>query len=68
MKGVYMSHIGCKDDDWTNYAPRGEDEDLFYCEKCELDFALESDKIEGKFIQCPVCHIKLKPHQKRWNP
>ena len=44
------------------------DEDLFECKNCNVEFALNSDKIEGKKIVCPVCQRSLKAWQKRWNP
>lgn len=63
-----MSHIGTKDNDWANFSPREKDVDLFHCKKCDVEFSLESDKIEGKMVCCPVCLIHIEPWQKRWNP
>lgn len=55
------------DDDWhdadvsTSYP-----EDLFECKDCGIEFGLESDKIKGKNIVCPVCMKNLTAWQKRW--
>jgi len=63
-----MAHIGTSDEDWGNYKGNIPEEDLFFCKKCDLDFSLESDKISGKKIHCPVCKKEIKARQKNWQP
>ena len=63
-----MSHItrGRKDDEWDNVDLSTKyPEDLFECKDCEIEFGLESDKIKGKDVVCPVCMKKLKPWRTR---
>ena len=63
-----MSHItrGRKDDDWENAdLSTTYPEDLFECKGCEIEFGLESDKIKGKDVVCPICMKNLKPWQTR---
>ncbi len=64
-----MSHIGCKDKDWTDakICPNPP-EDLFHCKGCDVEFALESEKIKGKKVVCPICLKNLKAWQKGWAP
>ncbi|RLF86926.1 hypothetical protein DRN34_02725 [Thermococci archaeon] len=66
MGGLLGHH---RDDDWSNAdLSHKEDEDLFHCKKCNVEFALASDRIKGKKIVCPICRRPLKAWQKRWNP
>ena len=63
-----MSHITRmrKDEDDIFYSRRKK-EDLFYCENCNLDFALDSEKIKNiEYIVCPVCLKNLKAFGKNW--
>lgn len=50
-----MAHIGKSDKDWANHRGYTPAEDLFFCEECDLDFALESNEISGKTVHCPIC-------------
>lgn len=55
--------------DWKEAKIRSEpQQDLFKCKPCKLDFGLESKKIKGKHITCPVCRKTLKAWQKGWEP
>jgi len=63
-----MSHItrSRKDDDWGNAdLSITYHVDLFECKDCQIEFKLESDKLEGKNIVCPICMKNLKAWQKR---
>lgn len=63
-----MSYIGCKDDDWANAdIYPNPPEDLFQCKSCNIGFGLESEKIIGKNIVCPICLKNLKAWQKNWS-
>jgi uncharacterized paraquat-inducible protein A len=59
-----MSHIGCKDDEWANADLYASPEDSFLCEACDIGFSLESSKIKGKKIICPVCQKSLTAWRK----
>lgn len=60
-----MAHLHT-DDDWANAKLSRDIVDLFECKKCKIEFSLDSDKIEGKKIYCPLCKKSLKAWQKRW--
>lgn len=63
-----MSHITRmrKDEDDIFYSRRKK-EDLFYCENCNLDFALDSEKIKNiEYIVCPLCIQNITARQKNW--
>ena len=63
-----MSHItrGRKDDEWENAdLSTHYPEDWFECKDCDIEFGLESDKIIGKDIVCPVCKKNLTPWRTR---
>jgi len=63
-----MSHIGCKDESWANAnIYLDPPEDLFHCYDCDVGFGLESSKIKGKKIVCPVCLKVLTAWQKEWS-
>jgi uncharacterized paraquat-inducible protein A len=58
-----MALLGIKhffDDEFYIY--KNLEEDLFSCKDCDIEFGLESEKIKGKTIVCPVCKKQLK----RW--
>lgn len=57
-----------KDDDWENAdVATHYPEDLFQCRACEIEFGLESEKIIGKKVFCPICKKELKAWQKNWS-
>jgi hypothetical protein len=59
-----MALFGSRKDaeDWSN-APiqTTYPEDLFECKDCKIEFGLESSKIKGKNVVCPICLKNLKP-------
>jgi hypothetical protein len=63
-----MSHItrGRKDDNCEHFDLSTKyPEDLFECKHCKIEFGLESDKIAGKNVVCPICLKNLKARIKR---
>jgi hypothetical protein len=64
FKRRYMALFGSKkelNDNWENANIYKTPLDFFYCKKCDIDFNLDSDKIKGKNIVCPICLKNLKP-------
>ncbi len=62
-----MTHIGCQDKDWADSVIGSNPlEDLFHCDCCDVDFSIESGKICGRNISCPICLKHLKAWQKEW--
>ena len=62
-----MALFGSKQKDWSeaNLNPNPP-EDLFHCKNCNLEFSLESEKIKGKKVVCPLCLKNLEAWQKEW--
>ena len=54
------------DDDWGNAKLSYEIEDLFHCKKCDVGFSLNSKKVKGKKVFCPLCKMEIKAWQKEW--